>query len=115
MADLVNNGLGCAPFDLTQHIIDDRGNGLHVDGAGGVTAGAFSKLAFEKQTPYQHKAGYTEYPKCVSFGSFNGIANDARHEAELKAKHAPAASAPSGSQAQRPPVAPAAPGQAQRH
>lgn len=107
---LVNNGLGVPGFDLTQHIIDDRTSDKpHVDEEGGITAGAFSKLAFEKQTPYMNPNGYHEYPKCVVIGSFKGVANSAKHEAELKAKYAPSAPAGGPANVQRPAGAPNAP------
>ena len=111
---LTNNGLGVPGFDLSQHIVDDRTSAKpHVDEEGGVTVGAFSRLAFEKQTPYMNPNGYHEYPKCVTFGSFSGVAKDATHEAQLKAKHAP--SAPPSGQGNQNPVRPAGVPGAQRN
>lgn len=89
MTDLVLNPLGVPNFDLSQHIAEDD----HRSEDGSVNAGAYSGLLFQKQQPYRGEH-YYEYPKCVTFGKFKGVAKSAEHEEELKAKYAPAQTPP---------------------
>ena len=119
MSDLAVNPLGIPNFDMSQHIAADRQSEVpHISEDGSITAGAYSRLLFEKQQTYRPEDGrFYEYPKCVTFGKFNGVARDAAHEAELKAKYSPVAppAGGQGNQAPRPAGAPAAQGQSQRH
>lgn len=51
------------------------------------SVGAYASLLEIAQQKIPNSPRYQEYPKCVKYGSFAGVAEDATHDAALKAQY----------------------------
>lgn len=51
------------------------------------TVGAYAQLLEINQQKIPNSPRYIEYPKCVKYGTWQGVAKDATHDAALRAKY----------------------------